>query len=63
MRGHHIKDDQIDFYLEQIKSFGKVNIEDMAVNKTFNTKLPSSQFFKDTDNSVFFKFIAKDSKK
>ena len=63
LRGHHIKDDQIDFYLEQIKSFGKVNIEDMAVNKTFNTKLPSSQFFKDTDNSVFFKFIAKDSKK
>ena len=64
LRGHHIKDDQIDFYLEQIKSFGKVNIEDMAWNKTFNTKLPSSQFIcKDMDNSVFFKFIAKDSKK
>lgn len=64
LRGHHIKDDQIDFYLEQIKSFGKVNIEDMAVNKTFNTKLPSSQFIcKDMDNSVFFKFIAKENKK
>ena len=64
LRGHHIKDDQIDFYLEQIKSFGKVNIEDMAWNKTFNTKLPSSQFIcKDMDNSVFFKFIAKDNKK
>ena len=67
LRGHHIKDDQIDFYLEQIKSFGKVNIEDMAWNKTFNTKNNSWHLItitcQDIDNSTFFKYIAKDNKK
>ena len=67
LRGHHIKDDQIDFYLEQIKTFGKVNMEDMAVNKTFNTKNNSWQLrtitCQDIDNSIFFKYIAKDNKK
>ncbi len=59
--------DQIDFYLEQIKTFGKVNIEDMAVNKTFNTKNNSWHLrtitCQDVDNSIFFKYIAKDNKK
>ena len=67
LRGHHIKDDQIDFYLKQIKTFGKVNMEDMAVNKTFNTKNNSWHLItitcQDIDNSTFFKYIAKDNKK
>ena len=66
VRGY-TKLDQIDFYLEQIKSFGKVNIEDIAVNKTFNTKINSWQLMtiscQDMDNSIFFKYIAKDDKK
>ena len=63
----YIELDQIDFYLEQIKTFGKVNIEDMAVNKTFNTKNNSWHLrtitCQDVDNSIFFKYIAKDNKK
>ena len=63
----YIELDQIDFYLEQIKTFGKVNMEDMAVNKTFNTKNNSWQLrtitCQDIDNSIFFKYIAKDNKK
>ena len=66
LRGY-TKVDQIDFYLEQIKSFGKVNMEDMAVNKTFNTKNNSWHLrtitCQDIDNLIFFKYIAKDSKK
>ncbi|TXJ19770.1 hypothetical protein EPJ79_01020 [Brachyspira aalborgi] len=63
----YIELDQIDFYLKQIKTFGKVNMEDMAVNKTFNTKNNSWQLrtitCQDIDNSIFFKYIAKDNKK
>ena len=63
----YIELDQIDFYLKQIKTFGKVNMEDMAVNKTFNTKNNSWHLItitcQDVDNSTFFKYIAKDNKK
>ena len=63
----YIELDQIDFYLEQIKTFGKVNMEYMAVNKTFNTKNNSWQLrtitCQDINNSIFFKYIAKESKK
>ena len=63
----YIELDQIDFYLKQIKTFGKVNMEDMAVNKTFNTKNNSWQLrtitCQDINNSIFFKYIAKDNKK
>ncbi|WP_288520085.1 hypothetical protein [uncultured Brachyspira sp.] len=63
----YIELDQIDFYLKQIKTFGKVNMEDMAVNKTFNTKNNSWHLrtitCQDIDNSIFFKYIAKESKK
>ena len=63
----YIELDQIDFYLKQIKTFGKVNMEDMAVNKTFNTKNNSWHLItitcQDIDNSTFFKYIAKDNKK
>ena len=63
----YIELDQIDFYLKQIKTFGKVNMEDMAVNKTFNTKNNSWHLrtitCQDIDNSTFFKYIAKDNKK
>ena len=66
VRGY-TKLDQIDFYLEQIKSFGKVNIEDIAINKTFNTKINSWQLrtisCQDMDNSIFFKYMVKDNKK
>ena len=66
LRGY-TKLDQIDFYLEQVKSFGKVNIENIAVNKTFNTKIDSWQLktisCQDMDNSIFFKYIAKENKK
>ena len=63
----YIELDQIDFYLKQIKTFGKVNMEDMTVNKTFNTKNNSWRLrtitCQDMDNSIFFKYIAKDNKK
>ena len=63
----YIELDQIYFYLKQIKTFGKVNMEDMAVNKTFNTKNNSWHLItitcQDIDNSTFFKYIAKDNKK
>ena len=63
----YIELDQIYFYLKQIKTFGKVNMEDMAVNKTFNTKNNSWHLItitcQDIDNSTFFKYIAKESKK
>ena len=67
VRGYRDKLDQIDFYLEQIKTFGKINMEDMAVNKTFNTKNNSWHLItitcQDMDNSTFFKYIAKENKK
>ena len=63
----YIELDQIDFYLKQIKTFGKVNMEDMTVNKTFNTKNNSWHLrtitCQDMDNSIFFKYIAKENKK
>ena len=63
----YIELDQIYFYLKQIKTFGKVNMEDMSVNKTFNTKNNSWHLItitcQDIDNSTFFKYIAKDNKK
>ena len=63
----YIELDQIDFYLKQIKTFGKVNMEDMAVNKTFNTKNNNWHLItitcQDINNSIFFKYIAKDNKK
>ena len=65
-RSYHYSLSQFDFYLNQIKSFGKVYIDDILLNKTFNTTRDSWQLktitCQNMDESIFFKYIAKDRK-